>query len=438
MRPQDIITIKRDGGELSPEQIKLFIDGVCDGSWADYQIAALVMAIYTRGVNEQETEVLVREMLDSGETLDLSHVPIPKADKHSTGGVGDKTSLIIAPLVAACGVAVPMVSGRGLGHTGGTLDKLESIPGYNVKLSKEEIYSVVEKCGFAMAGQTADIAPADKKLYALRDATATVPYIPLIVGSIMSKKLAEGLDALVLDVKTGSGAFMESQDDAIALARAMVETGERFNVKTQAVISDMSQPLGKYVGNAVEVVECIQIMRNEIEPSARPTWELSLELSARMLLLTGISADLEKARQLCTEKIENGDALERFRLNIQCQGGDPSVCDDPAKLLINGIEKVSIIAGSTGFISGVDTLAIGNAVSEIGGGRVKADDEVDHAVGFASDVKLGDAVSAGDEIGVLFCRKSRKVDEAVLRLLHAYSISESKAEQPQLIRTIVG
>ena len=438
MRPQDIIAIKRDGGELSPAQIKLFIDGVCDGSWADYQISALMMAIYTRGMNEQETEVLVREMLDSGETLDLSHVSFPKADKHSTGGVGDKTSLIIAPLVAACGVAVPMVSGRGLGHTGGTLDKLESIPGYNVKLSTQEIYAVVEKCGFAMAGQTADIAPADKKLYALRDATATVPYIPLIVGSIMSKKLAEGLDALVLDVKTGSGAFMEQLDDAILLAKAMVETGERFNVKTQAVISDMSQPLGKYVGNAVEVVECIKIMRNEIDAAARPTWDLSLELSARMLLLTGISNDLEQAKQLCTSKIENGEALERFRLNIECQGGDPTVCDDPSNLLIDGIEKLAIKAKSSGFVSAVDTLAIGNAVSEIGGGRVTADDDVDHAVGYASNVKLGDRIKAGDEIGLLYGRNGQNVDEAVDALQQAYSIGESQTELPELIRTIVG
>jgi pyrimidine-nucleoside phosphorylase len=438
MRPQDIICIKRDGGELSAEQIKLFIDGVCDGSWADYQISALLMAIFTRGLNAEEGATLVREMLNSGEILDFSEIAEPKADKHSTGGVGDKTSLIIAPLVAACGVAVPMISGRGLGHTGGTLDKLESIPGYNVKLTKDEFHSVIEKCGFAMAGQTAEIAPADKKLYALRDATATIPYIPLIVGSIMSKKLAEGLDALVLDVKTGSGAFMEKHDDAVALAKAMVATGEQFNVKTQAVISDMSQPLGKYVGNAVEVYECIRIMRNEIEDSERPTWDLSLELSARILLLAGVSDDIEAAKQLCTSKIENGDALARFRLNIECQGGDPSVCDDPSSLLIDGIEKVPLKAESDGFITSVDTLAIGNAVSEIGGGRVKAEDDVDHAVGFASDIKLGDAVKAGDEIGVLFCREPYNASKAASKLRSAYSISETKKMPPELIQKVIG
>lgn len=438
MRPQDIIAIKRDGGELSSAQIKLFIDGVCDNSWADYQISALLMAVFTRGLNEQEGEVLVREMLNSGEILDFSEIAEPKADKHSTGGVGDKTSLIIAPLVATCGVAVPMISGRGLGHTGGTLDKLESIPGYNVKLSKDQFHSVIEKCGFAMAGQTAEIAPADKKLYSLRDATATIPYIPLIVASIMSKKLAEGLDALVLDVKTGSGAFMEKHDDAVALAEAMVATGERFNVKTQAVISDMSQPLGKYVGNSVEVYECIQILRNEIEPAVQPTWDLSLELSARMLLLTGISDELDAAKQLCISKIENGEALERFRLNIECQGGDPSVCDDPSKLLAYELKQISIKAESAGFVTSVDTLAVGNAISEIGGGRVQADDKVDHTVGFSSERKIGYRVEIGDEIGVLYCRTEGHASVAVPKLRSAFRIDEAAVTAPELVGTVVG
>src|SRR5687768_14552930 len=263
MRPQEIIAKKRDGGTLSAAEITAFVDGVCDGTWADYQISALLMAMFIRGLGDEEGETLTREMLHSGEILDFSDIKSAKADKHSTGGVGDKTSLLIAPIVAASGVAVPMISGRGLGHTGGTLDKLESIPGYNVQLSSSELRSVIEKCGFAMAGQTAEIAPADKKLYALRDATATVPYIPLIVASIMSKKLAEGLDCLVLDVKNGSGAFMESHDDAVELAKSLVATGKRFNVKTQAVISDMSQPLGQYIGNSIEVFECIKVLRNE-------------------------------------------------------------------------------------------------------------------------------------------------------------------------------
>src|SRR5437773_3516229 len=287
MRPQEIIAKKRDGGILSAEQINAFIDGVCGSSWTDYQISALVMAIFINGLNLEEQDALTRAMLHSGEILDFSDIELPKADKHSTGGVSDKTSMIIAPLVAACGVAVPMISGRGLGHTGGTLDKLESIPGYNVNLSIDEFRRIIKKCGFAMAGQTNEIAPADKKLYALRDATATVPYIPLIVGSIMSKKLAEGLDALVLDVKTGSGAFMESLDDSRRLAEALVRTGNAFGVRSQAVISDMSQPLGKYVGNALEVYECIKILRGEADDAMLATRELSLELSARMLFQIG-------------------------------------------------------------------------------------------------------------------------------------------------------
>jgi pyrimidine-nucleoside phosphorylase len=437
MRPQDIICIKRDGGELTSEHIKLFIQGVCDSSWADYQISALLMAMFTRGLNEREGESLVREMLYSGEVLDFSEIDVPKADKHSTGGVGDKCSLIIAPLVACCGVAVPMISGRGLGHTGGTLDKLESIKGYNVKLTKAEFHSVIEKCGFARVGQTAEIAPADKKLYALRDATATIPYIPLIVASIMSKKLAEGLDALVLDVKTGSGAFMESFDEAVALAEALVAAGEKFNVKTQAAITDMSQPLGKYVGNAVETYECVKILRNEIERAARPTWELARELSARMLVLTGVSNDLESAKEICRSKIENGEALERFRRNVECQGGDPTVCDDPEKLLSNKIKRLPIKAERSGFLEAVDTRALGNTVSEIGGGRSKADDKVDHAVGFSSEIKLGDAVRAGDEIGVLYCRDATDTGEATAKILGAYAISDTAINPPPLIQKII-
>ena len=439
MRPQDIIAIKRDGGELSDELIGKFVDGVCDKSWADYQISALVMAMFIRGLSTREGETLVREMLNSGEILDFSEIAMPKADKHSTGGVGDKTSLIIAPLVASCGVAVPMVSGRGLGHTGGTLDKLESIPGYNVRLSTSEFHAIVGKCGFAMTGQTAEIAPADKKLYALRDATATVPYIPLIVASIMSKKLAEGLDVLVLDVKTGSGAFMESEKDAAELARAMVATGERFNVKTQAVISDMSQPLGKYVGNAVEVYECIKILRNEIEPAAEPTWELSLELSARMLVLADVESDLDSARQLCVSKIKSGEALERFCRNIECQSGDPTVCDDPDKLLDPNITTISIKAGKEGVVTAVDTLAIGNAVSEIGGGRVKADDTIDHAVGFASDIKIGDRIDAGGELGRLYVRNEEQASSVSPRFVSAYSVDAClDIKRPDLIRNVIG
>ncbi|MDI1242612.1 MAG: thymidine phosphorylase, partial [bacterium] len=336
-----------------------------------------------------------------------------------------------------CGVAVPMISGRGLGHTGGTLDKLESIPGYNVNLSTGEFRNVIKKCGFAMSGQTADIAPADKKIYALRDATATVPYIPLIVASIMSKKLAEGLDALVLDVKTGSGAFMKELADSEQLARAMVKTGEKFGVKTQAVVSSMDQPLGKYVGNALEVYECIKILRNEIEPAAKPTWELSLELSARMLVLTGIEKDLETAKATCTSKLESGEALELFRRNIECQGGDPSVCDDPEQFLDENIAKCDVLAESDGFITAIDTLVIGNAICELGGGRTKAEDNVDHAVGFASDIKVGAEVKAGDPIATIHCRSEAQFASIESKLRSAYEIAADQTECPVLILEVV-
>ena len=437
MRPQEIIAKKRDGGELTAEEIGAFVDGVCNKSWADYQISALVMAMFVRGLNEDEGEQLVRSMLYSGEVLDFSDIDKPKADKHSTGGVGDKTSLIIAPVVAACGVAVPMISGRGLGHTGGTLDKLESIPGFNVNLTTDEFRDIIKRCGFAMAGQTADIAPADKKLYALRDATATVPYIPLIVASIMSKKLAEGLDALVLDVKTGSGAFMKDLADAKALADAMVKTGEKFGVKTQAVVSSMDQPLGKYVGNAVEVYECIQILRNEIDPAAMPTWELSLELSARMLVLSGIEEDIEKAKAVCTSKLESGEALELFRRNIECQGGDPRVCDDPESLLDNSIIKFDVLAASDGHVTAIDTLAIGNAMCEIGGGRTKAEDSIDHAVGFASERKIGTEIKAGDPIGTVYCRSEEQFRAVEPKLRAAYALDATRLESPALILNIL-
>ena len=437
MRPQEIIEKKRDGLELSADEIALFIRGVCDGSWADYQVSALVMAMFIRGLSDAEGEVLTREMLYSGEVLDFSDIDAPKADKHSTGGVGDKCSLLIAPIVAACGVVVPMISGRGLGHTGGTLDKLESIPGFNVNLSTEEFRSIVKKCGFAMAGQTKQIAPADRKLYAMRDATATVPYIPLIVASIMSKKLAEGLDALVLDVKTGSGAFMQKLDDSRKLSHALVETGEKFGIKAQAVVSDMNQPLGQFVGNAHEIYECIKILRNESDAIAKPTADLSIELSARMLLLSGVVDSIDAARSLIESKISSGDALDRLRGNIECQGGDAGVCDDPEKLLTSDIQKHEIRSTGDGHVSAIDTLSIGNALSEVGGGRVKADDKVDHAVGYECVLCLGDAVSAGDVIGLLYCRDEDQSAMAGAKISAAYSILEAKPDIPPLIHAVI-
>ena len=437
MRPQEIIAKKRDGAELSLAEIDSFIEGVCDKSWADYQISALLMAMLVRGLNLAEQDALTHAMLHSGEVLDFSGIDKPKADKHSTGGVGDKTSLIIAPIVAACGVAVPMISGRGLGHTGGTLDKLEAIPGYNVRLSKEEFHRVINECGFAMAGQTAEIAPADKKLYALRDATATVPCIPLIVASIMSKKLAEGLDALILDVKTGSGAFMQEFEDSRTLAEALVKTGRNFGVKTEAVISDMSQPLGKYVGNALETYECIKILKGEAEAGAAATLELSLELSARVLVLAGISGDVASAHDLADAKLNSGEAFERFQQNIELQGGDTRICDDPELLLDSSLLEVAIKAGGSGVVSEIDTLAIGNAIVEIGGGRTKADDRIDHAVGYASHAQIGDSLKNGDLLGMLICRTEEQADSIAATLRKSYSLADGSISPPALIKTVI-
>jgi pyrimidine-nucleoside phosphorylase len=323
MRPQEIIAKKRDGKSLSREEIDAFVAGVSAGDWADYQSSAMLMAMFIRGLDVEEQTALTHAMLYSGAVLDLSKIERPKADKHSTGGVGDKTSLIVAPLAASCGLAVPMISGRGLGHTGGTLDKLESIAGYNVNLTTSDFERIIGECGFAMMGQTAEIAPADKKLYAIRDATATVPYIPLIVASIMSKKLAEGLDALVLDVKTGSGAFMPDLADSKRLAEAMVATGKAFDVETQAVVSDMGQPLGKHVGNASEVYECIKIMRGEGNPATDPTRELSLELAARMLLLAGVAASIEEGRVAVEGRCLRGGHSNVSAATSSCRAATP-------------------------------------------------------------------------------------------------------------------
>lgn len=434
MRPQTLIAKKRDGKRLTDVEIEAFIAGVTTGSWADYQITAMVMAMFTRGMDRREQRAITRAMLHSGEVLDLSDIDQPKADKHSTGGVGDKTSLIIAPILACCGVAVPMISGRGLGHTGGTLDKLESIPGYKVGLSVARLKAVVRDCGFGLIGQTKEIAPADRKLYALRDATATVPYIPLIVASIMSKKLAEGLDALVLDVKTGSGAFIQKYNGSVDLARELCETGRAFKVKTTALVTDMSQPLGKYVGNSLEVFECIRILRNEIEPAMQPTLELSVALSAEVLVSCRIEKNIDSARKRIETVLASGEALARFQQNIELQKGDPAVCDKPQMLLENGIVKHSIVAETNGRLAAVDTFAVGRAVCDLGGGRVKAEDTIDHAVGFSSELKIGDAIKPGDEIGVVYARKKQAAVEIGQSIQNAYKITAKPVSPPKLVR----
>ncbi|MGI9105159.1 MAG: thymidine phosphorylase [Pyrinomonadaceae bacterium] len=439
MRPQDVIRRKREGDALSEEEIKFFVQGVTSGDFADYQAAALLMAIFCRGMNEREQRTLTEAMLRSGETLDFSDIPRPKADKHSTGGVGDKTSLVIAPLAAACGLAVPMISGRGLGHTGGTLDKLESIPGYQVKLSLAEFRRVLKLVGFAMMGQTAEIAPADKKLYALRDATATVEAIPLIVASIMSKKLAAGLDALALDVKTGTGAFMREEARARELARALVATGNACGVHTEALLTDMNQPLGRAVGHALEVHECLEILRGESHAGARPVLDLSLELTARMVALSGVEATLDAARARVRRALESGAGLECFRRNVEAQGGDARVCDEPARLLqTSSLHAVKVESTRAGFVTGVDAAEIGHAVAVIGGGRTRVEDGIDFQVGFAADVKYGDQVNAGDALGMLYCRSQAQAASAAPRIRAAYTISdETPRERLQLIKEVI-
>lgn len=437
INPQELIRKKRDRESFLPSEIGAFVKGVTDGSWADYHSAALLMACFINGLNTEEQSALTQAMLNSGEVLDFSDIDAPKADKHSTGGVGDKTSLIIAPLVAACGVAVPMISGRGLGHTGGTLDKLESIAGYNVNLSLTEFRRVIKTCGFSMSGQTKDIAPADKKLYALRDATATVESIPLIVASIMSKKLAEGLDALVLDVKTGSGAFMQEFEKSKELAAALCKTGNACQVQTEAVISDMNQPLGKYVGNALEVVECIKILRGEADEQMMATRELSIELAARMLALTKITRNIESAKELCEEKLRDGSALEKFRQNVELQGGDAKICDETNLLFNSNWQEVPIKSLQTGYITAIDTLEIGKSICDIGGGRTKVDDAIDYQVGYQCEKKIGDEIKPGETLGVLFCRNEAQSNLSFKRLQAAYTISEEKPEKLKLVKEIV-
>src|SRR6266852_853891 len=398
MRPQDIIRKKRDGAELSREEITFFVNGLTRGEIADYQSTALLMAIFLRGMTDAEQAALTEAMLHSGEILDFSDIPKPKADKHSTGGVGDKTSLLIAPFAAAAGVCVPMISGRGLGHTGGTLDKLESIPGYRVDLSLKEFRTVLDVAGFAMNGQTAEIAPADKKLYALRDATSTVEAIPLIVALIISKKGAAGLAAMVIDVKTGSGAFMREQDRARELARALVKTGNSLGVRSQALITDMNQPLGRAVGNSVEELECIELLRGEGSEGARTVLDLSIELAARMVCLGGFESSVDAARVRVQTVHESGAALECFRKNVEAQGGDPRVCDEPAKILPLTENSFKVESPRPGFVIKVDTEEIGNAIAEAGGGRVRIDDQIDPSVGFITEVKIGSELRAGDPL----------------------------------------
>jgi pyrimidine-nucleoside phosphorylase len=434
-RAIDVIRKKRDGGELSRNEIESLVNAYTSGDIPDYQVSAWLMAVVLRGMTRGETASLTDAMLHSGEVLDLSSLPAKKVDKHSTGGVGDKTSLVLAPLAAAAGVVVPMISGRGLGHTGGTLDKLEAIPGFNVNLSVAEFRRVLETCGCAMIGQTAEIAPADRKLYALRDVTGTVESPYLICASIMSKKLAEGIDALVLDVKTGSGAFMKSEADAAFLAELMVETGERMGKRVVALITDMDQPLGCMIGNALEVIEVIEVLRGEGPEDLR---RLCLELAGWTLHLAGISASVAEGRKQSEKLIESGKALDKFRQMVELQGGDVRTIDDPAKL--PRARHTMILSGPrNGYLASLQCEQVGTACVMLGGGRERKEDSVDPAVGIVLHKKVGEAVSAGEPLATIHYNAEGRATRAREVLEESYRIADSPVhEERPLIHRVIG
>ena len=424
MRGVDIIMKKRDGGALDRDEIIFFVRGVTAGTLPDYQASALLMAILLRGMGAQETAWLTDAMVESGIRVDLRGIPGTKVDKHSTGGVGDKTSLVLAPLAAACGVPVPMMSGRGLGHTGGTLAKLESIPGFRVSLALDEMRGALAAVGCAMIGQTAQIAPADKKLYALRDVTGTVESIPLISASIMSKKIAEGIDALVLDVKTGSGAFMKTEADSRTLAESLVSIGNRSGVKTQAIITAMDAPLGRAVGNAVEVIECIDLLKGDGRGSD-DLLEVSVELTARMLIAGHVAHDRADAERRVHDAIASGAGLERLRRIIEHQGGDPRVVDDYSRLP-SAPEHHLVTATRSGYVTALDAELVGRASVALGAGRDRVEDSVDHGVGIMVRAKPGDRVSEGDPVLELRYRDARKRDHALPLAGRAIAIGDQR------------
>jgi pyrimidine-nucleoside phosphorylase len=431
MRAVDVIMKKRDGGALSREEIRFFVDGVTAGTLPEYQTSALLMAVLLRGMTAEETAWLTDAMVHSGIRVDLGEIPGVKVDKHSTGGVGDKTSLILAPLAAACGVPVPMMSGRGLGHTGGTLDKLEAIPGFRVNLSLDEMKAALARTRCAMLGQTAQIAPADKKLYALRDVTGTVESIPLISASIMSKKIAEGIDALVLDVKTGSGAFMKTEADSRRLAESLVSIGNASGVRTEAVITLMESPLGCAVGNALEVIECLEVLKGH---GPQDLIEVSVELAARMLVLGKVAPDRAEAEGRVRNAIASGEGLECFRRIIETQGGDPGVVDDYQRLP-HVADRHVVTAQRAGYVSRLDAEFVGRASVALGAGRDRVEDSVDPAVGILVRAKPGDQVRAGDAVLELHYRDRARLDAAMRLAASAVTIGD---ERPAVRRLIVG
>jgi len=433
MVPQWVIEKKRDGQALSPDEIRAFITAYTREEIPDYQMAALAMAIFFRGMTFDEVAVLTDTMMRSGELVDTTSIPQPKADKHSTGGIGDKVSLILAPLAACCGVAVPMLSGRGLGITGGTLDKLEAIPGYRTNLTTSEFLAVIARCGCSITGQTPTLAPADRKLYALRDVTGTVPSIPLISASIMSKKLAEGADALVLDVKWGRGAFMKTLDQARELARTMVEIGARMGRGMTALLTDMNQPLGRTAGNALEVLETIDTLQGR---GPADLVDITLECTAHMLTLTKQAPDHAHAMATVRRELDSGRAWQRFLQMVELQGGDPRALEHPERLPSADIRR-DLPAPHAGVVTMVDADAIGRACVVLGAGRVRVEDRIDPAVGVSALVKIGDTVERGQPLMVMHANRDNKLEEALALANGAVCIGDRPATPLPLIAEII-
>ncbi len=433
MNTIELIRKKRDGDVLSKDEIKFLISAYTKNKIPDYQFSSLLMAIYLKGMNVEETSSLTEAMLYSGKVINLNFLKGEKIDKHSTGGVGDKTSLIIAPVVAAAGVYVPMISGRGLGHTGGTLDKLESIPGFRTNLSLSEYKSALKKCGAVLIGQTKEIAPADKLIYSLRDVTGTVESIPLITASIMSKKLAEGIDGLVLDIKTGSGAFMQKEKDAVRLANSLINTAKSFDKKVIGFITDMNQPLGNYIGNWFEVYESIKILKGE---SSGNLLELSAILSGAMIFLGKKASSLKEGINISQQLIANGKAYEKFLEIIEIQGGDVSYIEKPEKYPKSKIVE-KIVSKADGYLSAINNFEIGMAALELGAGRMTKEDKIDPKAGIIFFAKIGDFIKKGDILAELYSSSQVKIENAKKKIYSSLTLTSTPVKRPALVKKII-
>lgn len=432
MRMVDIIHAKRSGKELTEEQIQYFVDGVVSGKIPDYQTSALLMAIFFKGMTTEEQSTLTMKMMESGDHLDLSSIHGVKVDKHSTGGVGDKTSIPLATVVAALGIPVPMISGRGLGHTGGTLDKLEAIPGYQVKISEQDFIKQVKKDHLAIIGATGNIAPADKKIYALRDVTDTVDSIPLIAGSIMSKKIASGTDALVIDVKTGAGAFMKTLEDSKALARALVDIGKGVGMQFMALITDMNQPLGNAIGNSLEIEESIDLLKGNGPADLE---KLIVTIGGYMAVMGDKAKTTAEGQKMCEEVIHNGQALASFEAMVRDQGGDPNVVNDPNGVLPQAKYQIQLPAKTSGVIAKIVADEVGVASMLLGGGRQKADNQLDYSVGIVLNKKIGDKVESGEPLLTIYSNRE-EVDD-IKKLLYDNIEVADTAKVPELIYTTI-